>query len=81
MSSETAAWISRILPALCLVGVGTFAYIRAKRGVPTSYPPGKGLRFFDQKANEVVGRKRIVLRSLTVLVLICLLAAAVLPWL
>jgi hypothetical protein len=80
MTYEAAVWINRILPILCLVGVGIFVYLAAKRRVPTSYPPGRGLRFFDRGRNEVTGRRRIVLTSLVVLVLIGLLFATVLPW-
>lgn len=81
MTSQAAEWLTRILPIVCLVGVGIFGYVAAKRRTPTTYPPGRGIRFFDREGNEVTGRKRIVLTSLTVLVLISLLLAAILPWL
>jgi hypothetical protein len=81
MTYEAAEWLGRILPIVCLVGVGIFVYVAAKRRAPTSYPPGRGIRFFDREGNEVTGRRRIVLTSLMVFVLICLLFATVLPWL
>ncbi len=81
MTYEVAVWVGRIIPLLCLVGICTFVYLAAKRRAPTSYPPGSGIRFFDRDGNEVTGRRRIVMTSLMVVVLIALLVAAVLPWL
>ena len=80
MTYEVAVWVGRISPLLCLVGICTFVYLVAKRRTPTSYPPGSGIRFFDRDGNEVTGRRRIVMTSLMVVVLIALLVAAVLPW-
>jgi hypothetical protein len=81
MTYEAAEWVARILPIVCLVGVGLFVYVAAKRRAPITYPPGRGIRFFDREGNEITGRKRIVLTSLAVLVLISLLLAVILPWL
>lgn len=81
MTYEIAEWLTRILPIVCLTGIGIFVHVAAKRRGPTTYPPGRGIRFFDREGNEVTGRKRIVLTSLTVLVLISFLFAAILPWL
>lgn len=81
MTYEAAVWLTRILPIVCLAGVFTFVYVVAKRRPPTSYPPGAGIRFLDRAGNEVTGPRRVVLTSLTVLVLLLLLVAAVLPWL
>lgn len=80
MTYEAAVWIGRILPMVCLVGAGIVVYAASKRRVPTSYPPGRGIRFFDREGNEVTGRKRIVLTSLMVFAFIGLLLATVLPW-
>lgn len=80
MTYEAAVWIGRILPIVCLVGACIFAYAAAKRRAPTSYPPGRGIRFFDREGSEVTGRRRIVLTSLMVLAFIGLLFATVLPW-
>jgi hypothetical protein len=81
MTYEAAEWLGRIIPIVCLVGVGIVVYAAAKRRAPTSYPPGRGIRFFDREGNEITGRKRIVVTSLMVFVLIGLLFATVLPWL
>lgn len=81
MTYEIGEWLARILPIVCLMGIGIYVYVAAKRRAPTTYPPGRGMRFFDREGNEVTGRKRIVLTCLTVLVLISFLFAVILPWL
>lgn len=80
MTYEAAVWVGRIIPIACLVGVGVVVFLAAKRRAPTSYPPGRGIRFFDREGNEITGRRRIVFTSLLVFLLICLLSATVLPW-